>query len=169
MKAMQGLTLFELLTCLLIGSILLSIGIPSLKSAMQINQQALLVNQLLGSLNFARGSAVTQRATVSICSGVSNCGKSAIWSNQLLIFYDLNKSGQLDAGEHLLRQEYLPPDYVWKWSRSRSVLQFEPDGTTRALNGTLALCRAGQPLKKVVINITGRVRTQNTKPSDSCH
>jgi type IV fimbrial biogenesis protein FimT len=76
----------------------------------------------------------------------------------------------METEEQLLRTEALRENYSWSWSnlRHRSYLQFEQDGSPRALNGTLTLCRAGQPLKQIVINVTGRVRTQSPSAFARC-
>lgn len=162
MKRMHGQTLVELMVCLLIGGVMLTLALPAFTSTLQRNQQTQAVNQLLGALHYARGSAVMGRKTIALCSGDALCNPEQVWQSQLLVFADLNRNGQLDSGEELLQQLHLPKGYSWRWSnfRSRSYLQFEADGTTRALNGTFTLCHDGIPARQIVINLTGRVRTQ---------
>ncbi|MBX9754257.1 MAG: GspH/FimT family pseudopilin [Pseudomonadaceae bacterium] len=170
MTKVYGHTLLELIVCLLICGILLSVAAPPLGAALQSNQQTQLLNQLVGTLNYARGSAVLDRNTVAICSGRTHCLSTTNWSNQLLIFNDQNQNGQMEAEERLLRTEVISENYIWNWSnlRHRSYLQFEQNGSPRALNGTLTLCRAGQPLKQIVINVTGRMRTQSPSATARC-
>ena len=48
------------------------------------------------------------------------------------------------------------------------VAQFEPDGTTRAQNGTFTLCKDGKPLHQVVVSLSGRVRSQLPTSQASC-
>ncbi len=170
MKKVHGHTLLELLICLLISGILLSIAAPPLSSALQSNQQTQLLNQLVATLNYARGTAVLDRNTVAICSGLTHCLNTTNWSNQLLIFNDRNQNGQMETEEQLLRTEVISENYTWNWFnlRHRSYLQFEQNGSPRALNGTLTLCRAGQPLTQIVINVTGRVRTQSPSATARC-
>ena len=170
MKTMHAFSLFELLICLAITSIILSMAIPSFQEAVQRNQRAQSVNQLLGILQFARGSAVFGRTTVGVCTGRHSCSATLSWRNQLLVFADTNQNGQIDQNEVLLRTENLSGDLVWHWSnfRGRGFLQFEHDGTTRALNGTLTLCKAGQPLRQIVISISGRARTQVPQANIRC-
>ena len=170
MKKIYGHSLLELLICLCIGCLLFNTAIPILNATAQRNQQAQLVNQLVGTLHFARSNAVMGKSTVSICAGNNPCNTAKVWSDELLVFHDPNQNGQLDPGERVLRQEPLAASYKWHWSnfRNRSFLQFKRDGTTPALNGTFTLCKTGQPIKQVVINITGRVRTKIAKPSAQC-
>jgi type IV fimbrial biogenesis protein FimT len=170
MQKINGHTLFELMICLFIASTLLGIAAPTLTSALQDNQQKQLLSRLVSILNYARGSAVFDRSTVTICPGATHCLNTANWTNQLLIFNDQNQNGQMEAEEQLLRTDQVSEGYSWIWSnfRHRSYLQFEQDGSPRALNGTLTLCRAGQPLKQIVINVTGRVKTQSPSLSARC-
>jgi type IV fimbrial biogenesis protein FimT len=171
MKNIYAYTLLELITCLSIGGILLCITVPSLSTTLLKNQQEQLVNQLVGALNFARGTAVFNRSTVTICSGLTACRSTTTWSNQLLIFNDHNQNGQMDLEEELLRTEALNENYAWHWSnfRHRGFLQFEQDGSPHALNGTLTLCMAGQPITQIVINVTGRVRTRSPSTTARCY
>ncbi|MNF65691.1 Type II transport protein GspH [compost metagenome] len=168
MKRMHGQTLVELMVCLSIGGIILTSALPTLTSTLQRSQQTQNVNQLLGALHYDRGSAVMGRKTIALCSGSTLCNPEQVWQNQLLVFDDLNRNGQLDNGEELLQQLSMPQGYSWRWSnfRSRSYLQFEADGTTPALNGTLTLCHANAPTRQIVINLTGRARTQ-AAPGDA--
>lgn len=170
MKTMHAFSLLELLICLSISSIILSVATPSLQEVIQNNQKTQTVNQLLGALQFARGSAIFGRSTIGVCAGADVCSDTLTWRNHLLVFADANQNGQLDFDEELLRTDNLPDDLAWHWSnfRDRNYLQFEQDGTTRALNGTLTLCRDGQPLKQIVINLAGRLRTQAPPVNAQC-
>ncbi|CAD5109030.1 GspH/FimT family pseudopilin [Zestomonas carbonaria] len=170
MKTMHGHSLVELMFCLLIGGILLSLALPSFTSMLNSNTQTQLVNQLLGQLHYARSTAVQGKASVALCSGHMQCSGSPKWERHLLAFIDRNRNGQIDAGEELLRQQDIPPAYSWHWSnfRRRPHLLYQRDGTTRALNGTFTLCREGQPLQQVVISVSGRARTQSPAAGASC-
>lgn len=171
MKKIHGQTLVELMVCLLIGGIMLTSAIPAFNSSIQRNQQTQAVNQLLGALHYARGSAVMGRQTIALCSGETLCGLTNAWRNQLLIFDDRNLNGQLDSNEYLLQQLPLPEGYSWNWSnfRDRIYLQFEADGTTRALNGTFTLCHDSTATRQIVLNVTGRARTQLAATNAPCN
>ncbi|SDT89678.1 type IV fimbrial biogenesis protein FimT [Pseudomonas pohangensis] len=170
MNKVNGYTLLELTVCLGIVAIMLGVAVPNFESALARNKQTEATNLLIGALHYARGSAVYGRTVVSLCTGLSTCTDSQLWDQNILIFTDENKNGKLDNVEILLQQISTPTDLNWQWSnfRSTSYLQYEPDGSTRALNGTFTLCHAGQPLQQVVINLTGRVRTQKPGASARC-
>jgi type IV fimbrial biogenesis protein FimT len=170
MKRTHGRSIVELLACLLIGALMLTSALPAFTATRQRSQQAQTVNQMLGTLHYARSSAVMGRGTIALCSGDASCLPTRTWTGQLLVFADLNESGQLEHGEGLLQQVSLPSGYSWYWSnfRSRAYLQFVADGTTLALNGTFTLCLKGAPLQQIVINLTGRVRTQAAPKNARC-
>lgn len=167
MKPPKGQTLVELLFCLLIAGILLSLAVPSFVSTVDRSRQTEAVNQLLGALHYARGTAVMERKVVGICAGQEACAGKPKWQGQILIFDDKNRNGQLDAGEDLLRSIQLIEgfDLYWRGFRRTSYLHYKMDGTTPAMNGTFTICRENVPQKQVVINLSGRVRTG--APSDN--
>jgi type IV fimbrial biogenesis protein FimT len=170
MKHLSGQTLVELLVCLLIGSIMLSMALPSFRTLAQNNQKSQEVNQLVGMLHYARSTAVLKKRTSSLCAGTDRCFASLTWHNALLVFADQNGNGQLDAGEEILQQSVIADNYAWQWSNFRKSphLTYEHDGTTRALNGTFTLCKSGEALHQVVISLSGRVRTQSPGNTAKC-
>lgn len=170
MKKQSGQTLVELIVCLLIGSILLSLALPSFQKLTLDSQKIQQVNQLLGMLHYARSTAVLEKRTISLCSGIAHCARSRNWNGSLLVFDDRNGNGQLDEQEELLRQTTLPEHYSWRWFSfgKRPHLTYEHDGTTRALNGTFTLCQTDKALHQIVISLSGRVRTQSPTASAKC-
>lgn len=170
MQNINGHTLPELMICLLIGSILLSIAAPTLTANLQRSRQAEATNLLLGAVHYARSAAVMSRQHVSLCSGNAQCVHQKRWQQDLLVFIDQNDNGLLDQGEVLLRQIPKPAEVSWYWSNYRNLhyLQFEADGTPRGLNGTLTLCLQNQPAQQIVINVAGRARTRSPASNARC-
>lgn len=170
MKTMHGQTLAELMICLVIGGIALITAIPAFTSASQRNQQTQTVNQMLAGLHYARSVAVLGSKTTTLCSGEMTCNAEKKWHGKLLIFDDTNLNGQLDNDENLLHQFSVSKGYSWYWSnfRNQPHLQYENDGTTRALNGTFTLCYDNTPSRQIVLNLTGRARTQAAPADTPC-
>lgn len=162
MQKTHGHTLPELMICLLLVSFLASIATPSFSALLLNNQKAQQTNILLGLLHYARNTAVLSKETVTICSGMTQCSQSDVWSGSLLVFIDRNGDGIRDKDEPPLRQASLDDSYSWKWLnfRKRYHLTYERNGTTQALNGTLTLCNAGKARHQVVISLSGRIRSQ---------
>lgn len=167
---LNGFTLVELMIALLLLSILIGIALPSFATLLQNSRQATTLNQLRVVLHYARSHAITSRQTVSICSGQTSCGASQQWSEQLLVFRDIDSDGGIDNDDVVLHQANLPAGYGWHWSnfRNQPHMSFKPDGTTHSLNGTFTLCQDGQPTRQIVINITGRTRLQTLPSGTAC-
>lgn len=155
-----GRTLLELISALTILSILMAAALPTLQSTLQNIERTQTINQMISILHHARSRAVFSRSVVTLCSGATHCSGNQYWQGNLLLFLDHNANGQLDENDELLYQTRVADDFSWHWNRARGHIQFEADGTTRALNGTLTLCRNHTPQRQVVIALAGRVRNQ---------
>lgn len=167
----RAFTLIELLTTIAILSVLLGIAVPSFASLIERNQQTAATHDLLAALNQARGLAITRRELVSLCAGINDCNASANWEQSIFIFSDPNQNGQFDAGEHLHRVVTLPDRYRWNWNnfRSRTFMTFKANGMTDSLNGTYTLCSGNEAIQRLVINITGRLRTESPENHNACN
>ena len=132
--------------------------------------ECLLLLALLADLNFARSRAITSRRPVSMCAGSAGCDDQAMWSGQVLIFDDLDANGTIGEGDLTLRTTAVTAGHSWKWRnfRQQRHMTFKPDGTTHSLNGTFILCRQEMPVRKIVINITGRTRLAPPTADDLC-
>lgn len=85
----------ELLITLVIIGVLLTVGVPSLKSFMQGSQLVASTNELHSALHFARSESVRANANVTICSsddGVA-CSDSANWRDGWIAFMDYTGAG----------------------------------------------------------------------------
>lgn len=171
MNRSYGHTFAELLIVLCLLTIMANIATPVLSRILEAQQRTTALNQMLGALVYSRSSAVFGRRSTVLCAGTGDCNGSTIWAQQLTIFHDLNANGRRDVGETLLRQELLPKEYSWHWASFRKLPHaiFEADGSTRAANGTLTLCKGEQPQKQIVINLVGRIRYQQPAPGATCH
>lgn len=167
-RKIYGRTLIETMSALAILSILLTIALPNLQDMRDNNERTQAVNQMISVIHHARSSAVFGRTVVSVCPGKSNCTGDKHWHTRLLIFRDGNANGYLDLDDDLLHQVKIADEFHWQWNRNKGHLQFEADGSTRALNGTLTLCKGAIPLQQVVISLSGRTRTQPPKKGTSC-
>ncbi len=95
MKKYSGFTLTELLITLAIVGILMTVGVPSLRSFMQRNQLIASSNELLSAFHVARSEAIKLSTRVSICSSDNGttCSLSNDWTKGWIVFVD--SSGNL--------------------------------------------------------------------------
>lgn len=163
-----GRSLVELICVLAILSTITTIALPNLQDIRDKNTRTQTVNQMISLLYHARSNAVFSRKIVSLCPGVGRCSDTPRWQDTLLIFIDQNANGQLDSDDELLHQTNIADDFSWHWNRTKGHVQFEADGTTRAMNGTFTLCRKGRPEHQLVIALAGRIRSRQPGREASC-
>ena len=92
MKKYSGFTLVELLITLFIVGILVSVGVPSLKSFMQSNQLVAATNELISAMHVARSEAIKANSRVTICSSDdgATCSGDDDWTDGWIVFIDAN-------------------------------------------------------------------------------
>ena len=92
MNKHSGFTLIELMITLAIVGILLTVGVPSLKTFMQGNQLIASSNELVSALHVARSEAIKLNSRVSICesSNGTSCSNTGSWKNGWIVFVDFD-------------------------------------------------------------------------------
>ncbi len=90
MKKNSGFTLIELMITVSIVAILLTVGVPSLKTFMQGNQLIASTNELVSAIHVARSEAIKLNSKVSICSSNNgtSCSGSSSWKEGWIVFVD---------------------------------------------------------------------------------
>lgn len=76
----KGFTLVELMIVLAIGSILMSMAIPSFTSTIKNNRLTTQANELISSLNYARSEAIRRGASVTLNSTSTNTNWHSGWT-----------------------------------------------------------------------------------------
>lgn len=166
MKRVNGFTLLELIFTLSLLVIVLTLGIPALSQWIQRSKATDLQYKLLHSIQYARTQATQLQSTVTLCPGTSACEDT--WGSNILIFNDSNSDGNKNGNETLLKQidigllgQYLS----WRSFRKKHYLQFNSQGLTPALNGTLHFCPK-EPSDNLEFSLilarTGRTRISDT-------
>lgn len=98
LRRSAGFTLIELMVTIAIGAILLSLAYPSFTASMRANRVTAATNQMLATLNFARGEALRSKSTARICPNANGaCGSN--WSGGLLVWTDENGDNAFSANE----------------------------------------------------------------------
>ena len=193
MKNYSGFTLVELMITLFIVGILLTVGVPSLKTLMQGNQLVAASNELVSALHIARSEAIKLNSRVSICesSNGSKCTTTGNWENGWIVFVDAN--GGLDNTgapctaintDCLLRIHVgfpgneLTVSGVDASSAAINAFTFSSRGMPKTLNGTAesgtfsvcSLNSSGATIgsRAVVLSLSGRVRVTDNAAVISC-
>lgn len=85
-KIPNGFTLVELMVTIAVAAILLTVGVPSLKSLYDAYRGSSEISRIQQALSFARNQAISYGAPVAVCpnNDGSSCGTS--WQSGLLIY-----------------------------------------------------------------------------------
>src|SRR5665213_2804001 len=104
-RACRGITLLEMITVMGIAAILMAIAVPSYKYVTNSNRIAAEVNGLLGDMQFARGEAIKEGQTVTVCVSTdgATCLVNTAWNSGWIVFSDPNNNQQVDGNEQILR------------------------------------------------------------------
>lgn len=162
----QGLGLIELMVTLAIIALLAVIGEPPLANMLRDNRLSAQANALNAALVRARGEAVAQRGSVSICSSANASADAATcsagqWEGGWIVFVDTDNYGSRDTGELLLAAAgTLPTGSTLRSSgfTNAGYVRFDARGVPDSA-GTFTICDARGPAsaRSVAINAIGRV------------
>jgi type IV fimbrial biogenesis protein FimT len=101
----SGFTLIELLMTITVASILLAIGVPSFRYVTWANRASGEINGLLGDLQLARGEAIREGQTVTVCASTNgtSCSNTTSWETGWIVFSDAIPIGTIEGSDSLLR------------------------------------------------------------------
>lgn len=154
-----GSTLIELMVTLVVATILIVIGVPSLHQLYEAQRAQSAIRVIQQTLQYARNAAINFGVRVTVCPITSDsCSKD--WRLGLTVFTDSGDKNRIDDTDKILLQTspFNPKDIV---SYNRSAVRFHSDGLASGSNGTLRYCpsSATSPYSKaVIVNQAGRVR-----------
>jgi type IV fimbrial biogenesis protein FimT len=162
-RARRGFTLIELLIVVLLISIFVGLGLPSLKHLLAESRGKAAIGQMRALFAFARQQALTGGEATTLCAveHSGRCVRDWTAGHEIAVFIDRNADRRLDSGDRLLRRVAWPvvdAELSWRASLGRSYLSFESTGATWQ-NGTLYYCpRSRDPrhARALVISQTGR-------------
>ena len=162
-----GFTLVELIVTLAIAIILLALGIPAFQDMTLNNQRSGRLHELVTALQLARSESVKRGIPVSI-------SRAASWDQGWTIYVDDNGSGNLDAGEEVLRlTRHRNPEYRITSTNYPQFLTYNASGAINTA-GNFKYCdnrSAADPTtaRAVIINNTGRPRMSGDGSGNKVH
>jgi type IV fimbrial biogenesis protein FimT len=158
MQHKRGFTLTELMICLAIVAVLAALGVPSFRRQIAAAAVTAAVNQTMGALQLARGTALATGSSATLCltPDGAHCGFGA---REWMLFTNTpgGSGSQREAGEPLLRRWRLPRGVVVSGTRGHAL--FLPQ-TSAAATLTFDFCHESYPAlhSSVVVSQTGRAR-----------
>jgi type IV fimbrial biogenesis protein FimT len=158
----RGVTVIELLVVVAIAAILAALAAPSFGSFRRAAGVSTATTELLGSLHFARSSAVLNGQPVTLClsADATTCLKSdSAAAIGWLVFEqpDASVFSSSTGGQRILRSFRLPADV--SVHASRTVVTFWPI-TRASTTSTFDVCDVTRAVRgrAVVVSQTGRPR-----------
>jgi len=146
----SGFTLIELMTTLSVAAILLTIGIPSFKYVTTANRASGEINGLLGDMQFARGEAIREGQTVTICAatnGAPPCTGTTSWQTGWIVFSDTGVPGVFGGNDVLLKsQKTLSSTDTLTADHAITLVTFSREGFTASLPGAVTFTLHTTPL-----------------------
>ena len=139
MRRQSGFSMIELLVTMTVAGLLMYIAIPSFLTSVRNDRLVSQVNDLLGSLMYARSEAVNDNANVTVCA--SNTGTSC--------------SGTNWASGWIICQDQVTPTVVTDCSGTSTIVRVLP-----TLSGSNTLTNDGSA-SKVVFTSNGSVSGGN--------
>jgi type IV fimbrial biogenesis protein FimT len=171
-KQMQGVTLIEMITVLIIVAIVMSIAVPTFNTTMARGRLTSYTNELLAFLSFARSEAIVRGQRVVVCKSANgaSCTLNGNWDQGFIVFVDDDNNAQINNGELLLRvHEKLNSITMKGNTQVQNYIGYSSDGRSRTITGalqmgTLSLCNGDINLKlrnAIRISRMGRVRSDD--------
>lgn len=148
----HGLTLFELVTSLLIIACICSFAIPPLHTFLMRQERELLLDNLKTAIYYAQNEALKQGKTIILCgrSKTNTCDPNQ-WTNGFLV----TDNEQAHIFAHFPSISF----GTLKLDAMRSYLAFEANGTTNKTNGMFSYCpkhHDSTEAKTLIVNDAGR-------------
>ena len=179
----RGFTLLELVTVLLVTTVLLTAGIPSLRQLLVKEQLVSLHSSLRGALYLARSHAIQKGIPTSVCpvdAGGACAVPSGDWTLGWMVFEDADLSGRCvpggaghcQGGRRILRTyPPLPKGFQVRANQNVSKrVRYSALGMSYGHNGRFTLCGDGASSRSVglVVSSTGRVRQAGKQDLLAC-
>ncbi len=158
----KGLTLLELILCIIVFSILSYLTLP-LNQRLLISQRRHAMEKRLSSILIAaRSAAINYRQAVTLCPSKDKRHCITDWRQQWLLFIDPNVDAQLNNEDRIIRV-YPAIHYGHLHLTafpSKRYFRFLPNGFPDQQNGSFYFCYKGEGWK-LIINRLGRMRFED--------
>ncbi len=160
----QGFTLVEMMAALAVIMLVMSSGVPLWRSLVDDARVSGLASHYLHGYNSARYAAVAVHRPVTMCPLAVDDRCDGGWGKHFVLFYDDERDGRMTSPSDLIDRVDLgggkEVSVSFKAFGKTKYVSLRSDGRYRQ-NGTFRICpRGGGVGRAIVINVTGRARTE---------
>ncbi|NRD72813.1 type II transport protein GspH [Shewanella sp. VB17] len=161
----EGFTIIELMVALVIGTTLITIGVPSFSNMYQAYRADSEIRKIQQSLMFAKNQAISYGARVTLCP-ISGAACNANWKDGFSIFIDNGTPANIDTTDgvtdRVIKQIAPFNDNDFITYTGNSII-FTPDGliSTNSTAGTFSYCpgsKSSNNSRGVEVSLSGRVQ-----------
>jgi type IV fimbrial biogenesis protein FimT len=160
LNRVSGYTMVELIITVAVGSVLLMVAVPTFFWVTNSNRIAAEINGLLGDLQFARGEAVKEGQSVTVCVSTNGttCAGTNTWQSGWIVFSTANNVP-------LRVQNTFTSTDTFVASNAVGTITFNRDGYANGIaNGTLIELHDKTNNKNwtrcLTINLVGMIASQ---------
>ena len=184
-----GFTIIELLTTMLIISMLGGLAVAGYQSQLKAQRADNALTDFMIFIQSGRSAAIIQRTEVVLCPAAwtpsfgatvaantpSHCGSSNTWDQGAVAFTDHNSDLQINGQDEviaLLPRNYAGLKITWRAFRNRSYLRFNKSGLTDWQNGRFIFCSSSadpEATRQITINSAGRIYPSYDYDTDGIH
>lgn len=162
-QLLNGFTLMEMLSALVIVCILAGFMLPNFQSVLEKQQADIVRNKLLTAMQLSQQEAYVKRVPIVMCANKNAHECSGEWRDGWIIFQN-TEAENLVKDVHdiiLINQMSAKGRIFWRtFPYSRDYLIFYPRSISNDSASTFWYCESNHALWSIVINKTGRIRTQ---------
>jgi type IV fimbrial biogenesis protein FimT len=165
-KKNLGFSLIEALVILTIFIIITSISMPYFNNFFASKEANNTIRVLNSFLKSAKNEAAIRHTNIVICASTNNfqCENND-WSNNILLFIDLNANRQIDTDDIIIHSEQLNLKYgklTWQGALNSPYIVFNKElGLPIGYNGSFYYCNSTTPIfHKIILSKMGHIRTE---------
>lgn len=165
-----GHSVIQMLMVLAVLALLAGMSLPAFSGLLDRVRADRVRMQLLSAFAAARSTALARRQPVSVCASDDGARCTADWSAGWLVFLDPDWTGQPSSpGAVLHYQAGTGATRVTATaSAGRSALRYTAAGRSHGSNLTIVVCVGGRRRATVIVNNSGRARSQTAEGVEPC-
>lgn len=176
MGKITGFTLIELLIAIVVLTILIATGVPSLMDFIKNNRLTTQANSLVIAIQVARNEAVKRGTGSVICTSTdqATCSNDDDWTTGWIVFSDIGQDGNLDLGGG----DCVTADCIVRTSGNINKatldgagtdnIRFSPDGRTTNATATTITLTADECQHKQKRDITVTTQGHTIVSTQNC-